>query len=157
RSLARATPRTGSRTPQQGEGGFLKISRATAALICVLAARCAATKSSPPPPEVAAPAHASTAPVTATAPAASEIHGIDPAHLDRPASACTNLNQFANGGWLKANPIPADQSYWGSFSILFEQNRDKLHTVLERAAASPAAPGTDERKIGDFWSSCMDE
>ena len=94
---------------------------------------------------------------SAPAPAA-PIHGLDPADLDRSVSACVNLNQFGNGGWLKANPLPADQSYWGSFSILFEDNRNKLRTVLEKAAANKsAAPGGDERKIGDFWASCMDE
>ncbi len=86
------------------------------------------------------------------------IHGLNPADFDRSVSACVNLNAFGNGGWLKANPLPADQSYWGSFSLLFEENRDKLHTVLEKAAANKsAAAGSDERKIGDFWASCMDE
>jgi len=86
------------------------------------------------------------------------IHGLDPADLDRSVSACVSLNAFGNGGWLKANPLPADQSYWGSFSVLFEENRDKLRGVLEKAAANTSAPaGSDERKIGDFWASCMDE
>ena len=86
------------------------------------------------------------------------IHGLNPADLDRSVSACVNLNQFGNGGWLKANPLPSDQSYWGSFSILFEENRNKLRTVLEKAAANKAAAaGSDERRIGDFWASCMDE
>jgi putative endopeptidase len=143
----------------------VKIFRAMGALACILTAGCAATKTSSPPPPSAAPADAATAPTpavsastaTGQASAAVQIHGINPADLDRSASACANLDQFGNGGWLKANPIPPDQSYWGSFSILFEENRDKLHTVLEKAAANPAAPGSDERKIGDFWASCMDE
>ena len=94
----------------------------------------------------------------AAPPAANARHGLDPADLDRSVSACTSLNAFGNGGWLKANPLPADQSYWGSFSILFEENRNKLRTVLEKAAANPSsAAGSDEKKIGDFWASCMDE
>jgi predicted metalloendopeptidase len=92
-----------------------------------------------------------------TPPSPPAIHGLDPADLDRTVSACVDLNRFGNGGWLKANPLPADQSYWGSFSILFEDNRNKLRGLLEKAAASPAAAGTDDRKIGDFWASCMDE
>ena len=32
---------------------------------------------------------------------------LDPANLDRSVSACTDFYQFANGGWLKRNPIPA--------------------------------------------------
>jgi len=77
------------------------------------------------------------------------------------AGACKDFNEYANGGWLKANPIPADQSYWGSFSILEETNRASLRKVAEKAAAgkdsAPGATDTDERKVGDFWAACMDE
>jgi putative endopeptidase len=106
---------------------------------------------------VIVPMPALRAQAPAAAPARPAASGIHPADFDRSVSVCTDLNGFANGGWLKANPLPADQSYWGIVSILFEENREKLHGVLEKAAAAPAAPGTDERKIGDFWASCMDE
>ena len=86
------------------------------------------------------------------------IHGLNPADMNPAVSACTDFNEYANGGWLKANPIPADQSYWGSFTILDETNRANLRKVLEKAAADKSSPaGSDERKVGDFWASCMDE
>ncbi len=78
--------------------------------------------------------------------------------MDPSVPACKDFNLYANGGWLKANPIPADQSYWGSFTILEERNRESLRKVAEKAAADrTSAPGSDERKVGDFWASCMDE
>src|SRR5262249_31088599 len=86
------------------------------------------------------------------------VHGLNPADMNPSVSACTDFNQYGNGGWLKANPIPPDQSYWGSFTILDETNRANLRKVLEKAAAdTTAAPGSDQKKIGDFWASCMDE
>jgi predicted metalloendopeptidase len=89
---------------------------------------------------------------------AAPVHGLNPADLNPSVSACKDFNEFANGGWLKANPIPADQSYWGSFTILEETNRANLRKVLEKAAADSSSPaGSDERKVGDFWASCMDE
>ncbi len=96
-------------------------------------------------------------PVPAVKPAA-EIHGINPADMDPSVQACQDFNLYGNGGWLKANPIPADQSYWGSFTILEENNRESLHTVLEKVSKDKtAAPGSDDQKVGDFYVTCMDE
>lgn len=37
-------------------------------------------------------------------------HGFPLSNLDRSVPACTNFFQYAVGGWLKANPIPAAYS-----------------------------------------------
>ncbi len=84
-------------------------------------------------------------------------HGIDPADLDTQVSACVNFNQYSNGGWMADNPIPAAYASWGTFTELAERNREELHAILEAAAKNTDAPeGSDERKIGDFYASCMD-
>lgn len=85
-------------------------------------------------------------------------HGFDLANLDRAASACTDFNQFANGGWMAHNPIPAAYPSWGSFNELAEKNRDVLHQILEDSAKDTSAPkGSNEQKVGDFYAACMDE
>jgi putative endopeptidase len=85
-------------------------------------------------------------------------HGFDLANLDRSVSPCTDFFQFAAGGWIKNNPIPAAYSRWGSFSILRDHNEDVLHTILEEAAKDKnAKPGSNWQKVGDFYASCMDE
>ena len=83
---------------------------------------------------------------------------LDPANLDRSVSACVDFNQFANGGWNAKNPIPAAFPRWGRFNLLAEQNNDRLREILDAAASSHgAAKNSNERKIGDFYGSCMDE
>ena len=86
------------------------------------------------------------------------LPGFDLASIDRGASACQDFNQFANGGWKAANQIPAAYSRWGRFELLAEQNNEQLHTILEGLAKQKNhKPGSNEQKLADFYSSCMDE
>jgi len=79
-------------------------------------------------------------------------------NMDTKASACTDFYQYANGGWLAANPIPAAYPAWGLANILNEKNRDVLHEILEAAAKnSSVSKGSNEQKVGDYYASCMDE
>ena len=82
---------------------------------------------------------------------------LDPGNLDRSVSACTDFYQFANGAWIKRNPIPAAFSRWGSFDQLQEGNQSNLLTILKSAAANGnSQANADIRKLGVFYSSCMD-
>jgi putative endopeptidase len=77
--------------------------------------------------------------------------------LDRGVAACTDFYHFANGGWLKANPIPPQYSTWGSFNELNERNNLLLRDVLESAARqAKTTRDSDTRKVGTFYASCMD-
>src|SRR5438876_1095931 len=76
------------------------------------------------------------------------------ASLDRTADPCVDFYQFACGGWLAGHPIPSDRSSWATFDELQERNDQKLHEILEAAAAKPTV---ETRKIGDYYASCMDE
>lgn len=85
-------------------------------------------------------------------------HGVDMAILDKTCKVCEDFYHYADGKWLAKNPIPPAYPSWGRFNELAERNRELLHQILERAAANAnAAPGSNEQKIGDFYSSCMDE
>ncbi|HEX8557004.1 MAG TPA: M13 family metallopeptidase [Pyrinomonadaceae bacterium] len=84
--------------------------------------------------------------------------GIDPANIDQTCEPCKDFYQYANGGWLARNEIPAAFSVWGSASGVREKNLAVMKQVLEEAAADKAArPGSNTRKIGDLYASCMDE
>ena len=82
---------------------------------------------------------------------------LDPANLDRSVSACTDFNQFANGGWIAAHPVPPAFSVWGSFTELGENNQSNLLTILRDAAAKGNSQASEDmRKLGVYYSSCMD-
>lgn len=70
---------------------------------------------------------------------------------------CVNFYQYACGTWMKNNPIPADQSHWGRFDELAERNRQILRGILEKAAVENPNRTPNDQKIGDLYSSCMDE
>src|SRR6267378_3024668 len=79
-------------------------------------------------------------------------------NMDTKAAACADFYQYANGGWLTANPIPPAYPAWGLANILNEKNRDVLHEILEAAAKnSSVSKGSNEQKVGDYYASCMDE
>jgi putative endopeptidase len=98
---------------------------------------------------------AQSRPVATGEPAAG--HGVDISILDRSCKPCEDFYNFASGEWLKRNPIPPAYPTWGRFSDLAENNRERLHQILENAAVSAAPAGSNQRKIGDFYASCMDE
>src|SRR5258705_11945945 len=66
-------------------------------------------------------------------------HGYDRASLDPNTAACTDFFQYANGGWLAANPIPAAYPSWGVANVLNEKNRELLHQILESSAKNTKA------------------
>ncbi len=67
-----------------------------------------------------------------------------------------NFFTYANGGWMKTTSIPDDQSGWGSFYTLYEDNQKNLKGIIEDAAKSNSAAGSIEQKVGDFYTSGMD-
>jgi putative endopeptidase len=80
--------------------------------------------------------------------------GIDLPGMDRSAVPGDDFNAFANGGWLKSTPIPADKASYGSFVILIDETRTRLRSLFEDKT-STHDPGM--RKLRDFYSSYVDE
>ena len=81
----------------------------------------------------------------------------DPANMNTAVEACTDFFEYANGGWLKKTEIPASESRWGSFNVLADRNNAMVKEVLDKAVTSNAKAGSNERLIGDYYATCMDE
>lgn len=82
---------------------------------------------------------------------------LDPANMDTTVRPGDNFFLYANGTWLKNNPIPGDQTRWGSFNELQENNYKALHELLDAAANNKnAAAGSADQKVGDLYRSGMD-
>ena len=82
---------------------------------------------------------------------------IDLKNFDLAVKPQDDFFRYADGAWIKNNPVPADQSRWGSFGALAERNRENLHTICERVAAKKDGARPVEKMVGDFYASGMDE
>ena len=82
--------------------------------------------------------------------------GLEAASLDRTADPCVDFYQFACGGWIQNNPIPADRARWSRGSEIDERNKASIKTLLEDAA-KPTASNAASKKLGAYYASCMDE
>ena len=77
-------------------------------------------------------------------------------NMDTTVSPSQDFFLYANGGWIKNNPIPAAYGSWGIGNLVIEENLKRLREISEKAATANAAKGSSEQKIGNFWAAAMD-
>lgn len=85
-----------------------------------------------------------------------EQHFIKTVYFDSSVDPADNFFLYVNGGWLDTATIGKTDSRIGAFVELRDSNRAHLKLILETAAASDAAKGTIQQKVGDFYTSGMD-
>ncbi len=65
--------------------------------------------------------------------------------------------QFVNGKWIEENPIPPEESRWGSFHVLRIKVEKQLKEIFESiAAADNAGLDANAKKVRDFYRTGMD-
>ena len=82
---------------------------------------------------------------------------LDTSSMDTTVDPCVDFFAYSCSGWIKKNPIPPDQSSWGAYGKVQDQNRQQLHDILESAAAETGERAPYRQKIGDYYASCIDE
>ncbi len=83
--------------------------------------------------------------------------GVELANLDVGVRPQDDFFQHVNGTWLENTQIPEDKSNYGSFSLLADEAEANIRAIIEESAEADLATGTDEQKIGDFYTSFMNE
>jgi endothelin-converting enzyme/putative endopeptidase len=82
---------------------------------------------------------------------------LDVSSMDKSVDPCVDFYQYSCGGWQAKNPIPPDQTSWGVYGKLYQDNLNFLRGILEQAAATKGQRDTVTQEIGDFYAACMDE
>ena len=80
---------------------------------------------------------------------------IDPANMDLSVKPGDDFYEYANGKWLKSNPIPPSKTGWGSFNVLREESSANLKGLLEDATKN-SGKSRITQMTGDFYLSGMD-
>jgi len=74
-------------------------------------------------------------------------------YIDKSVSPKSDFFQYANGEWVKNNPVPASESRWGSFNELDKANKIKITKILDKAAKEKSEKGTTNQLLGDYYTS----
>lgn len=135
--------------------GAARMTFGVCASALITACASSATAEKTPPPTQAA-----TTPAPAPAPEPKPYFGtfgVDTPGMDTSVAPGDDFYRYVNGKWVDTTEIPPDRSAYGMFTRLAEDASQQTRALLEAAVQSDAAPGTEDRKLGDYYASFMDE
>jgi putative endopeptidase len=105
---------------------------------------------------MAAPTTASPPPSEPAAGATGRRSGLDLSQVDPATRPQDDLYRHVSGRWLREHVMPADRAVDGAFRALHDQAERDVRAIVEEVAASGAARGTTEQRIGDLYAAFMD-
>lgn len=112
-------------------------------LAAAIAAACGTLHAAPTPQQAAAKPH--------------NAAGVDLAGIDKAVKPGDDFDGYANGNWKKTAVIPADRASTGIFLQVFEKAEKRNAELIRDASKSNPKPGSNERKIADYYAAFMDE
>lgn len=84
------------------------------------------------------------------------VDGLQFDYLDESADPKQDFYQYANGGWMEKNPLPAEYARFGSFDMLAANVQKQLKDLVDTLSTQEYAKGTAEQKIADLYRLKMD-
>ena len=82
--------------------------------------------------------------------------GLNKADMNTSVKAGDDFYEYGCGGWMKANPLPAAYSRYGSFDRLAEDNNERVNGILKELQEGTYKQGTIEQKLSDYYKLAMD-
>ena len=82
--------------------------------------------------------------------------GLNVKDFNKTVSPGDDFYEYACGGWMKNNPLPAAYSRYGSFDRLQEENDKRINGILAELQSNTYAKGTLEQKLSDLYKLAMD-
>ena len=82
--------------------------------------------------------------------------GINLGDMNQSVSPAEDFYEYACGGWMKNNPLPAAYSRFGSFDRLAEDNNKRINGILSELLTNTYAKGSVEQKLSDLYKMAMD-
>src|SRR5690606_34310292 len=82
--------------------------------------------------------------------------GFDASSLDPAVHPGDDFFEYANGKWVRENPIPPEFTRFGAFNILREKSTADVEALVADLVQSSPAAGTPERRIVDAYQSYLD-
>ena len=82
--------------------------------------------------------------------------GIKKENRDETKKPGDDFYEYANGNWMKNNPLPAEYSRYGSFDALADLNNTQLRGLVDELIAKEQEKGSVAQKVADVYKMVTD-